>query len=100
MHTNKGLEGKMIHSGSGKIQTTGNNPSQLSSRQEDVMKIGLSVQSAFGTGQQNSNGDLNIKATQIVNPQKIIRMGGRPNLKTKASGGTQQSQSSLKGSEH
>ena len=50
MHTNKGLEGKMIHSGSGKIQTTGNNPSQLSSRQEDVMKIGLSVQSAFGTG--------------------------------------------------
>ena len=35
-----------------------------------------------------------------MNPQKIVRIGGRPNLKTKASGGTQQSQSSLKGSEH
>ena len=60
------------------------------------MKSGLSVQSAFTNGQQSSNGDLNIKATQIVNPQKINRISGRPNLKTKASG-AHGSSTSLKG---
>ena len=59
-------------------------------------KSGLSVQSAFSQ-HNNNGGDLNIKATKIVNPKKIIKLGGRPNLKTKNSF---QSQSSYKGSEH
>ena len=59
---------------------------------------GLSVQSAFGSHllAGNGGGDLNIKATKIVNPVKIVKKGGRPNLKTKNS---YQSQSSVKESQ-
>lgn len=63
MHTNKQRDSQMTHSASGKILANGANLQQLSSRQEEAMKSGLSVQSAFTNGQQSSNGDLNIKAT-------------------------------------
>ena len=60
-------------------------------------KSGLSVQSAFSQHAPTNGGDLNIKATKIVNPKKIIKIGGRPNIKTKNSF---QSQSSFKDSQH
>lgn len=102
MHTNKSRENQLGHSASGKLQANGANQQQIPSRQEEAallaMKSGLSVQSAFTSG-QGSNGELNIKATQIINPQKIVRVQGRPNLKTKNSSHAQQSTTSLKDSE-
>ena len=71
MHTNKSRDNQLHHSASGKLQANGANLQQIPSRQDEAallaMKSGLSVQSAFTSG-QGSNGELNIKATQIINP--------------------------------
>mmetsp|Transcript_35174 Transcript_35174/g.43010 ORF Transcript_35174/g.43010 Transcript_35174/m.43010 type:complete len:86 (-) Transcript_35174:1321-1578(-) len=70
MHTNKAKDNLLHHSASGKLQSNGANLQQLPCRQDEAflaMKSGLSVQSAFTSG-QGSQGELNIKATQIINP--------------------------------